>query len=74
MGVEPAGSGLSTNEHAATMPKGSNGTLHGMAILLLQDDDGQPSSVHSIASGLDYPGVAPSTPTSKSSVTPSTYR
>ena len=59
MGVEPAGAGLSTDRHAATMSKGSNGTLHGMATLLLQDDAGQPSSVHSIASGLDYPGVGP---------------
>ncbi|WP_370893760.1 tryptophan synthase subunit beta [Janibacter sp. GXQ6167] len=59
VGVEPAGEGLDTERHAATMSKGADGTLHGMATLLLQDDAGEPSPVHSIASGLDYPGVGP---------------
>lgn len=59
VGVEPAGEGVETTRHAATMTKGSDGTLHGMATLLLQDDAGEPSPVHSIASGLDYPGVGP---------------
>ena len=59
-GVEPAGKDLEVvGEHAATMTKGTPGTLHGMRTLLLQDDDGEPSPVHSIASGLDYPGVGP---------------
>ena len=58
--VEPAGKDLEVvGEHAATMTKGTPGTLHGMRTLLLQDDDGEPSPVHSIASGLDYPGVGP---------------
>ena len=59
IGVEPAGEGLSTARHAATMTKGTDGTLHGMATVVLQEDDGEPSPVHSIASGLDYPGVGP---------------
>ncbi|MGJ6980888.1 tryptophan synthase subunit beta [Aestuariimicrobium soli] len=58
-GVEPAGEGLSTPRHAATMTKGTPGMLHGMQTLVLQEADGQPSPVHSIASGLDYPGVGP---------------
>ena len=59
IGVEPAGEGLSTPRHAATMTKGTDGTLHGMATVVLQEEDGEPSPVHSIASGLDYPGVGP---------------
>ena len=59
VGVEPAGEGLETQRHAATMSKGTDGSLHGMATLLLQDEHGAPSAVHSIASGLDYPGVGP---------------
>ena len=58
-GVEPAGEGLETSRHAATMTKGRDAVLHGMATLVLIDDDGEPSPVHSIASGLDYPGVGP---------------
>ncbi|WP_297740434.1 tryptophan synthase subunit beta [uncultured Tessaracoccus sp.] len=58
-GVEPAGKGLETGQHAATMAKGSPGMLHGMHTLVLQEADGSPSPVHSIASGLDYPGVGP---------------
>lgn len=59
-GVEPAGKGLSVvGEHAATMTLGSPGMLHGMKTMVLQDSDGEPSAVHSIASGLDYPGVGP---------------
>lgn len=59
-GVEPGGRDLEVvGEHAATMTKGSPGMLHGMRTLLLQDADGEPSPVHSIASGLDYPGVGP---------------
>ena len=59
-GVEPAGRNLDVpGEHAATITLGTPGTLHGMRTLLLQDEDGNPSEVHSIASGLDYPGVGP---------------
>ena len=59
-GVEPAGRSLDVvGEHAATMTLGTEGVLHGMKTIVLQDEDGQPSPVHSIASGLDYPGVGP---------------
>ncbi|MCS4485229.1 tryptophan synthase subunit beta [Gleimia sp. 6138-11-ORH1] len=57
-GVEPAGKGLETKEHAATLTLGTDGVLHGMRTLVLQDGD-EPAAVHSIASGLDYPGVGP---------------
>ena len=58
-GVEPAGKGLETGEHAATLTVGKPGVLHGFYSYLLQDKDGKPASVYSIASGLDYPGVGP---------------
>ncbi len=59
-GVEPAGRSLDTpGEHAATMTLGTPGMIHGMETLVLQDDEGEPLPVHSIASGLDYPGVGP---------------
>lgn len=59
-GVEPGGRDLGVvGEHAATMMLGVEGTLHGMKTLVLQDEEGEPSPVHSIASGLDYPGVGP---------------
>ncbi|MDO4785247.1 MAG: tryptophan synthase subunit beta [Propionibacteriaceae bacterium] len=58
-GVEPAGEGLDTDRHAATMTLGADGTLHGMRTLVLADEQGEPAPVHSIASGLDYPGVGP---------------
>lgn len=58
-GVEPAGEGLDTARHAATMTLGSRGIIHGMETVVLQDDAGEPSPVHSIASGVDYPGVGP---------------
>jgi tryptophan synthase beta chain len=58
-GVEPAGHGLDTNNHAATLSKGTPGKLHGFSCYLLQDDSGEPLPVYSIASGLDYPGVGP---------------
>ena len=59
-GVEPAGRNLGVpGQHAATITLGTPGTLHGMRTLLLQDEDGNPAEVHSIASGLDYPGVGP---------------
>jgi tryptophan synthase beta chain len=59
IGVEPAGKGLETGLHAATMTLGTPGVIHGFKCLLLQDENGEPSEVHSIAAGLDYPGVGP---------------
>lgn len=59
IGVEPAGEGLDGDRHAATMTLGKPGVLHGMHTKVLQDADGEPSAVHSIASGIDYPGVGP---------------
>ena len=59
IGVEPAGEGLHGRRHAATMTRGTTGVLHGMRTRVLQEADGEPSAVHSIASGLDYPGVGP---------------
>ncbi len=59
VGVEPAGKGLDTNEHAATLTLGSKGAIHGFECYNLQDGEGNPLPVYSIASGLDYPGVGP---------------
>lgn len=59
IGVEPAGKGSGVGEHAATITYGTEGVIHGMKTIVLQDDKGVPNSVHSIASGLDYPGVGP---------------
>jgi tryptophan synthase beta chain len=59
VGVEAAGHGLETNQHAATLSRGRPGVLHGSLSYLLQDDDGQVAPVHSISAGLDYPGVGP---------------
>ncbi len=59
LGVEPAGEGLDTQRHSATLTKGRPGHLHGMTCYVLEDAKGNPASVHSIASGLDYPGVGP---------------
>lgn len=59
IGVEAAGRGLETGEHAATLNVGEEGVLHGMLTFLLQDEDGQIQLTHSISAGLDYPGVGP---------------
>lgn len=59
IGVEPSGKSFKPGEHAATLTLGKPGNLHGMFTYLLQDDRGEPLPVHSIASGLDYPGVGP---------------
>ncbi len=59
IGVEPAGKGLDTPDHAATLTKGSKGAIHGFECYNLQDENGEPLPVYSIASGLDYPGVGP---------------
>lgn len=59
IGCEAAGKGIHTNQHAATITKGTTGVLHGMKSIFLQDDDGQIMPVYSISAGLDYPGVGP---------------
>jgi len=58
-GVEAGGKGLGTMHHSATLNVGSKGVLHGMKTYLLQDKEGQILDTHSIAAGLDYPGVGP---------------
>jgi tryptophan synthase beta chain len=58
-GVEPAGLGFKAGQHAATLTKGSPGVIHGFKCYLLQDENGEPLPVYSVASGLDYPGVGP---------------
>ncbi len=58
-GVEPLGRGTKIGDNAATMAFGKRGILHGFESILLQEEDGSPSPVYSIASGLDYPGVGP---------------
>jgi len=59
IGVEAAGHGLDTKEHAASLSRGRPGVLHGNRTYLLQDDDGQIQEAHSISAGLDYPGIGP---------------
>ncbi|RKG50047.1 tryptophan synthase subunit beta [Acinetobacter cumulans] len=59
VGVEPAGHGLDTDMHSATLTLGKPSQIHGMACYVLEDEKGEPLPVHSIASGLDYPGVGP---------------
>ena len=58
-GVEPSGKSFKPGEHAATMTKGTPGMIHGFKCYMLQDEEGNPAPVYSIASGLDYPGVGP---------------
>ncbi|HBD96463.1 MAG: tryptophan synthase subunit beta [Spirochaetes bacterium GWF1_31_7] len=58
-GVEPAGRGTAVGDHASTITYGKPGIIHGFKCYLLQDENGAPSSVYSVASGLDYPGVGP---------------
>jgi tryptophan synthase beta chain len=59
VGVEAGGLGLATGQHAATLSAGRAGILHGTKSYLLADDNGQIRTTHSIAPGLDYPGVGP---------------
>lgn len=59
IGVEAAGHGLDTPDHAASLKGGRSGVLHGNRTYLLQDADGQILEGHSISAGLDYPGVGP---------------
>ena len=58
-GVEAAGAGVDTDEHAASIERGRPGILHGARTFVLQDEDGQTVESHSISAGLDYPGVGP---------------
>jgi len=59
IGVEAQGRGLSWGDHSASLSAGTYGIVHGAATYLLQDGDGQVSPAHSVAAGLDYPGVGP---------------
>jgi tryptophan synthase beta chain len=59
IGVEPGGHGIKTGRHGASMTAGHVGVLHGCMSYLLQSDDGQIATAHSISAGLDYPGVGP---------------
>ena len=59
IGVEAAGHGLDSDEHSASLLRGTPGVLHGSLSYLLQDGDGQVHPAHSISAGLDYPGVGP---------------
>ncbi|WP_429971091.1 tryptophan synthase subunit beta [Fructilactobacillus sp. Tb1] len=59
IGCEAAGKGVETDQHAATLEKGSDGIFHGMKSKFLQNKDGQIDEVYSISAGLDYPGIGP---------------
>jgi tryptophan synthase beta chain len=59
IGVEAGGSGITTGKHSATLATGRPGVLHGTKSYLMEDENGQISETHSIAAGLDYPGVGP---------------
>jgi len=59
IGVEAGGEGIETGKHSASLGAGKKGVLHGMLSYFLQDEDGQIATTHSIAAGLDYPGVGP---------------
>jgi tryptophan synthase beta chain len=59
IGVEAAGQGLDSGAHAASLSAGRPGVLHGNRTYLLQDGDGQIAEAHSVAAGLDYPGIGP---------------
>jgi len=59
IGVEAAGHGVESGQHAAALNGGAPGILHGNKTYLLQNDDGQIIDAHSISAGLDYPGIGP---------------
>ena len=59
VGIEAAGHGIETGQHAASLTGGAPGVLHGNKTYLLQDEDGQITEAHSISAGLDYPGIGP---------------
>lgn len=58
-GVEPLGTSSNLGDHAATITYGADGDIHGFRTLVLTTEDGEPAPVHTVASGLDYPGVGP---------------
>lgn len=58
-GVEPLGTSSKLGDHAATITFGEDGDIHGFRTIMLKDAQGEPAPVHTIASGLDYPGVGP---------------
>ncbi len=58
-GVEPLGTSSNLGDHAATITYGADGDIHGFRTLVLTDEAGEPAPVHTVASGLDYPGVGP---------------
>ncbi len=58
-GVEPMGTSSNLGDHAATITFGEDGDIHGFRTMLLKDENGEPAPVHTVASGLDYPGVGP---------------
>jgi tryptophan synthase beta chain len=58
-GVEPMGTSSKLGEHAATITFGEDGDIHGFRTIVLKDAEGNPAPVHTVASGLDYPGVGP---------------
>ena len=59
IGAEPGGRSLKIGDNAATLTIGKEGLLHGMNTLVIQDEKGETAPVHSVASGLDYPGIGP---------------
>ena len=59
IGIEPAGRGLDTQDHAATLTLGTPGIIHGFKCKVIQDENGEPLPVYSVSAGLDYPGVGP---------------
>lgn len=59
VGVEPAGKGVETNHHGATLTAGKPGILHGCRSFIMQTDEGQIEESYSVSAGLDYPGVGP---------------
>jgi tryptophan synthase beta chain len=59
IGCEAAGRGIDTEQHAATIARGSVGIFHGMKSYFCQNDEGQIAPVYSISAGLDYPGIGP---------------
>jgi tryptophan synthase beta chain len=59
IGVEAGGHGVASGQHGASLSAGRVGVLHGCMTYLLQSDDGQIATAHSISAGLDYPGVGP---------------
>lgn len=59
IGVEPAGKGIDTGEHGATLGEGTKGVFFGMLSLMMHDDDGQVEESYSVSAGLDFPSVGP---------------